>query len=119
MLERFFTEGGFAMFFLLAFGVATLVAASLYALRVTRALFRITLGLAAATAWATLGGICVDLATVGHQAPEYVQKHPGVSLSEAVLQGLAESLAPGVLGFTFLALAALIVTLGFYREPAA
>lgn len=119
MLERFFTEGGFAMFFLLAFGVATLVAASLYALRVTRALFRMTLGLAAATASATLGGICVDLATVGHQVPDYVQKHPGITLAEAVLQGLAESLAPGVLGFTFLALAALIVTLGLYREPAA
>jgi hypothetical protein len=119
MLQRFFAEGGFAMFFLLAFGVATLIAASLYAMRVTRAAFRMTLGLAVATGGATLAGICVDLATVGHQVPEYVQKHPGVSLAEAVLQGLAESLAPGVLGFTFLSLAALIVTLGFYREPTA
>jgi hypothetical protein len=34
-----------------------------------------------------------------------------------VLQGIAESLAPGVLGFTFVALAALITTLGLYREP--
>src|SRR4051812_31589969 len=119
MLERFFAEGGFAMFFLLAFGVATLISASLYAARVTRVAFRMTLALGSATGSATLGGICVDLATVGHQASEYVQKHPGVSLAETVLQGFAESLAPGVLGFTFLALAALIVTLGFYREPIA
>src|SRR3954462_10746353 len=107
------------MFFLRAFGVATLITASIYAARVTRVAFRMTLGLGGATAAATFGGICVDLATVGHQVPEYVQKHPEVSLAEAVLQGLAESLAPGVLGFTFLSLAALIVTLGFYREPTA
>lgn len=107
------------MFFLLAFGVAALISAGIYALRVTRVALRVTCGLAAATGAATLGGICVDLAAVGHDVPGYVQRHPGVTLAEAVLQGLAESLAPGVLGFTFLALTALIVTLGLYREPAA
>jgi hypothetical protein len=119
MLERFFTEGGFAMFFLLAFGIATLVAAVLYAVRVTRSALRVALALAAATGFATLTGICVDLAEVGHSAPDYVRRHPEMSLVEAVLQGVAESLAPGILGFTVLSLAALILTLGFYREPSA
>jgi hypothetical protein len=78
---------------------------------------RITLALGLTTTFATLSGICVDLAAVGHGAPAYVARHAGVSLTEAVLQGIAESLAPGVLGFTFVALAALITTLGLYREP--
>lgn len=116
-MQRFFEEGGFAMFFLLAFGVATLAAATAYAWRLTRVTFRVTVALALATTSTTLSGICVDLAAVGHGAPAYVAHHPGVSLVEALLQGLAESLAPGVLGFTFVALAALIATLGLYREP--
>lgn len=116
-MQRFFEEGGFAMFFLLAFGVATLAAATSYARRTTRVTLRITIALGLATTFTTLSGICVDLATVGHQVSGYVARHPGVSLADAVLQGLAESLAPGVLGFTFVALAALITTLGLYREP--
>lgn len=116
-MQKFFEEGGFAMFFLLAFGVATLAAAAVYATRLSRVTLRITLALALATTFTTLTGICVDLAAVGHGAPAYVARHPGVPLAEAVLQGIAESLAPGVLGFTFVALAALITTLGLYREP--
>ncbi len=116
-MQKFFEEGGFAMFFLLAFGVATLCAATSYARRVTRLTLRITLALGLATTFTTLTGICVDLAAVGHGASAFVARHPGTSLAEAVLQGISESLAPGVLGFTFVALAALITTLGLYREP--
>ncbi len=112
-----FEEGGFSMFFLLAFGLALLGTATVYAARVTRVMLRLTLALAAATLSATLAGICVDLAAVGHFAPIYSQHHPDSPLAQAVLQGIAESLAPGVLGFTFLAVAALIVAVGLYREP--
>lgn len=117
MLQHFFAEGGFAMFFLLAFGLATLVAASAYAFRVTRVARRLCLGLGSATVFATLAAVCVDLSTVGHFAPDYVRRHPDVTLARAVLQGIAESLAPAVLGFTLLAVSALLVTLGAYREP--
>lgn len=107
------------MFFLLAFGLAMLATATAYATRVTRLMLRLTLALAVATLSATLGGICVDLAAVGHFAPAYAERHPESSLIRAVLQGIAESLAPGVLGFAFIAVAALIVTVGLYREPRA
>jgi hypothetical protein len=116
-MQRFFEEGGFAMFFLLAFGLATLAAASIYARRLTRVTLRITVALGLTTTFTTLSGVCVDLAAVGHGASAFVTRHPDVSLTEAVLQGFAESLAPGVLGFTFVALSALITTLGLYREP--
>ena len=106
------------MFFLLAFGIAMLGTATAYATRVTRVMLRLTLALAVATLSTTLGGVCVDLATVGHFAPVYAQHHPESPLEQAVLQGIAESLAPGVLGFAFIAVAALIVAVGLYREPA-
>jgi hypothetical protein len=116
MLE-FLAEGGFAMLFLLAFGLASLAAAIWYARRVTRVAFRVTLGLAAATTFTTLMGICVDFAAVGHGAMSYLAKHPEESLPSVLLQGLAEALAPGVLGFSLLALTALVTTVGLYREP--
>jgi hypothetical protein len=115
-MATFFREGGFAMFFLVAFGVATLVASTLYAWRVTRVALRVTLGLGTATWFTTLMGVCVDLAAVGHGALDYQARHHE-PLVGVLLGGLAESLAPGVLGFSFLALAALIATLGLYREP--
>jgi hypothetical protein len=110
------TEGGFPMWFLLAFGLATLIFAACFARAPLRRTLRITLALAGATAFTTLTSICTDLAAVGHKLPEYVTKHPDTTLAEALLQGIAESLSPGILGFTMLSLTALIVALGFHRE---
>lgn len=113
----FFQEGGFPMFFLLAFGLAALVLASRYALVPGRARLRLTLGLSLATMFTTLTGAATDLATVGHQVPGYVARHPETTLSEAVLLGVAESMAPVIMGFTILSLVALIVSVGLHREP--
>jgi hypothetical protein len=118
MLE-FLAEGGFAMLFLLAFGLASLASATWYARRVTQVAFRVTVGLAVATTFTTLMGICVDFAAVGHHAMKYLAKEPGESLPGVLLQGVAEALAPGVLGFSLLALTALVTTVGLYREPIA
>ncbi len=118
MLE-FFQEGGFSMFFLLGFGVFTLVLAVRYARVPTRVRFRTTLGLAAATGFATLTSVLANVAAVGHHASEFLERHREMTLPEVLLQGVAESMAPGILGFTLLALAAVVVTVGIYREPLA
>ncbi|HEY4157151.1 MAG TPA: hypothetical protein VGM29_03605, partial [Polyangiaceae bacterium] len=62
-----------------------------------------------------LTSICADFAAVGHHAPEFLHAHPQMPLGEVLLQGVAESMSPGILGFTMLSLAALITTLGLYR----
>lgn len=111
-----FIEGGFPMWFLLAFGLSLLVVAVGYARAPTRRRLRTAFGLGLATAFTALTGICTDLAAVGHHAPEYLKKHPENNMVEVLLQGFAESMSPGVLGFTMLSVAALIVALGFYRE---
>jgi len=113
-----FIEGGFPMWFLLAFGLATLAFATGFAWSPVRRTLRTTFGLAAATGFTSVTGICTDLATVGHQAPSYLKAHPTETLVDVRLQGAAESMSPGIMGFTILSLAALIVALGFQREPA-
>jgi hypothetical protein len=111
-----FVEGGFPMWFLLAFGLTTLVFAARFARAPVRRTLRIALGMAGATVFTTLTSVSTDLAMVGHHAPEYLKSHPETTLPEVLLQGMAESLSPAILGFTMLSLAALLVAVGFHRE---
>lgn len=116
-MRNFFAEGGFAMFFVAAFGLATLGAAGWFARSLRPVSLRVTLGLGVTTLFSTCTGIVVDFAAVGHGATRYLAAHSEETLHSVLLQGLAEALAPGVLGFTLLSLAALLVTLGLYRDP--
>jgi len=109
-------EGGFPMFFLLAFGIAALVSAGRYARLPGRRRLKVTLALALATGFTTLTATCADLSAVGHHASSYLKAHPETTLHEVLLQGLAESMSPGILGFTLLSLVALLASLGIQRE---
>lgn len=113
----FFREGGFPMFFLLGFGVLTLWFGARYAWLPNRVRFRLTMGFGFATLFTTLTSVATDLAVMGHQVPDYLARHHEEPLAHVVLQGIAESLAPAILGFTLLSLTALLTTLGLYREP--
>jgi hypothetical protein len=111
-----FREGGFPMWFLLVFGGLLLVAGARFAMRPDSARLRLALALGAATSFTMVTAICADLATVGHQAPGYLARHPEMTLASVLLQGMAESLSPAILGCTVLTLAALFIGLGCYRE---
>jgi uncharacterized membrane protein len=112
-----FREGGFPMWFLLVFGTLLLISGARFAMRPEAARLRVTLALGAATLFTMITAISADLATVGHQVPNYLARHPETSLTTALLQGVAESLSPAILGSTLLTLAALFIALGFHREP--
>jgi uncharacterized membrane protein len=109
-------EGGFPVFFLLAFGLLAMAFAVRFATAPTQRAFRTTLALSAATLLTAINGIFAAFAMVAHHAPEYVQQHPGTTLAEIVLLGFGESMSPGILGFTLLSLIALIMALGVYRQ---
>jgi len=111
-----FPEGGFPMWFLLLFGALLLLAGARFAWRPDTARLRLALALGAATLFTSLTAICAALATVGHQAPAYLARHPEMTLASVLLEGIAESLSPAILGCTALTLAALFIALGFYRE---
>jgi hypothetical protein len=109
-------EGGYPMWFLLAFGLAGTVAAIRYAARPSpNALYRV-IGLGTTTSFSTLFGTVADLAALGHRAPDFLKAHPEQSLSEVVLLGVGESMSPGIVGFDLLTLMALIVSFGLYRR---
>ena len=114
-----FREGGFPMWFLLTFGGLLLIAGARFASRPDAARLRLALALSAATLFTMVTAISADLATVGHQAPEYLARHPETTLASVLLQGIAESLSPAILGSTVLTLAALFIALGCYRESLA
>ena len=111
-----FRDGGFPMFFLLAFGLGALAFAVRFATAPTWRSLRTALALSAATACTAVTGICAAFAVVGHHAPDYLKRHPDTSLPEVVLLGFAEAMSPGILGFTILSLVALILALGLYRQ---
>jgi hypothetical protein len=109
-------EGGFPVFFLLAFGLLAMAFAVRFATAPTQRVFRTTLALSAATLLTSINGIFAALSAVAHHAPEYLKHHPESSLSEVVLLGFGEAMSPGILGFTLLSLIALILALGVYRQ---
>jgi hypothetical protein len=117
MIELF-RQGGFPMWFLLAFGSAALVAGARFAWSPSSRSPKPVLALGGATGFATLTGICAALSQVGHHAPAYLRKHPELTLPEVLLQGFAESMSPGILGFTLLSATALLLALGWQRVGA-
>jgi len=111
-----FREGGFPVWFLLGFGALLLIAGARFTIRPDAGRLRLVLALGAATLFTTVTAVSADLATVGHQAPSYLASHPEMSLAQVLLQGVAESLSPAILGGTVLTLAALFTALGFHRD---
>jgi hypothetical protein len=109
-------EGGFPVFFLLAFGLAAMGFAVRFASAPSQRVFKTALALCAATALTSINGIFAAFSAVGHQAPEYLKRHPETTLAEVVLLGFGEAMSPGILGFTVLSLIALILALGVYRQ---
>ena len=108
-------EGGFPMWFVLLFGAGALLSAGLFALRPNRERLPLLLAITTATAFTAIMGIFVDLASVGHHINERWDEVEPI-LPQVLLQGFAESMAPGILGFGLLSLVALLVVVGFYRE---
>jgi hypothetical protein len=111
-----FREGGFPMWFLLVFGGISLISGARFALNPDSARLRLALAMGAATLFTMITAISAAVATVGHHAPEYLARHPQMTLASVLLQGMAESLSPAILGSTVLTLAALFIALGCYRE---
>jgi hypothetical protein len=103
-------DGGVPMWFILAFGCAALVAAAGYAAKKARPLGLIY-GLAGATLFSTLSATCADFgATFAH-----VSGHPDAGTSDLLL-GAGESMSPGILGFSLLALVCFLVGVGVHRR---
>jgi hypothetical protein len=114
MLE-FFREGGWAMFFVLAFGSLAFVAAVIFAVRPDPRRVDVVRDLTRATVFSIAAGMVADLARVGHKVPNVPEWANSPKIHLILLQGFAESMAPGVLGFTLLSLVWLVMAVGHRR----
>jgi len=112
-----FKEGGFAMFIVLAFGGVALCAAFWFALRPSERHVGFLKWMSKAILYSSIGGILVDFSTVTH----YVAGAEDIASdmrTRIVLEGFGESMAPGIMGFTFLALVAMLAAVGQRRLDA-
>ncbi|MEY2932905.1 MAG: hypothetical protein RL033_3654 [Pseudomonadota bacterium] len=108
-------DGGWGMWFVLTFGLITLAAAVGFALRPRPGGEAAVRSFSRATTFSILSTVCLDLAVGGSHianGPAFAN-HPKIHL--VVLEGIAESLAPAILGCTLLSLAWLVMAVGQRR----
>lgn len=115
-----FTDGGFSMFFVLGFGFVALAWAAWYAARGRRRPLSFVYGMMAATFFATASGVFSDLGMVFKTVATLAEsgKFDPKNRVEILLMGLGESMAPAIMGFSLLALTALLLAVGGARVSA-
>jgi hypothetical protein len=105
-------NGGWPMFLLLALGFVSLAAAAYFAARPDGKHEGFIAWMSKATLWATLVGIVSDIATTLEHTVDILDAN---ERSRIVQQGFAESMSPGIMGFSFLVLVALLAAVGRRR----
>jgi hypothetical protein len=106
-------DGGWSMFVILLFGFVALASAAFYAARPDARHQGFVTWMARATFWSVLVGFCSDFAKTLHTACRIEDAN---ERSRVVIEGSAESLSPGIVGFALLALVALLVAVGRRRS---
>ena len=114
-MVEFFQAGGFSMWFVLAFGALTLVASGQFAWRPAEHKVSAIKALSISTLLSVAAGIVSDIAAVGAHVPANPEWANSPKVHLIVMQGISESMAPGILGFTVLSVAWLVMAVGFRR----
>jgi hypothetical protein len=110
--------GVIPMLFILVFGLLGLAASFYFAVRAERRLLGFLKSIMQAVLFATLAATAADLgATLYAASHVWEQAGDGQPLQAAhiVVQGFAESTSPGILGFSFLAVTAMLTAVGRRR----
>lgn len=129
----FLRSGGIPILFILAFGLIALGAAFYFAVRAEKRTLGFVRSMAAATLFSTLAASCADVGATLYaaekafdptksyetrQGPATAEQTEAAALPRVihiVIEGLAESTSPGILGFSFLALTAMLAAVGRRR----
>jgi hypothetical protein len=111
-------EGGGPMLFVVIFGVLTFAAAATFAARGDRRRLGFIVSMGLATLLSVAGGVCADFAAVGHHGLERCAAQH-LEPTTCLLVGFAESMAPGIVGFTLLSLAGMLAAVGMSRTARA
>lgn len=114
-MEQLWNAGGAPMVAIALFGVLSLGAGAVFAVRPTLRLVPILAALGLAVLFSIGAGTMADLAAVGSKIPAHPEWLRQTELPLLVLQGVAESMAPGILGFSLLSLTAFECAVGLWR----
>jgi len=107
-----FLSGGWIMWFLGLSGLLTLAACVRFARRPDPTQLPHIGALRGALSWGVVTGVAADLAAVGTKIPANPRWAHSPDLPLLVLQGIAESLAPAILGGALLSISALLLAAG-------
>jgi hypothetical protein len=108
-------EGGWPMWFTLAFGLISLGAGARFAHLGQRRQLGFLIGMSLATLFSVLNGIAADLSAVGHSIGQGYPHDERNLVERVAAQGFAESMSPGILGFTLLSLTWMLAAVGLSR----
>jgi hypothetical protein len=109
------SEGGWAMWFVLAIGLITVAAALGFALKPASPRQDAVRSFSLATSFMTVSAVSLDLAAVGSKVPNIPALANSPRLHLIVMEGISESLAPAILGFTLLSFAWIVMAVGQRR----
>lgn len=112
--------GGFPMWFILLFGSLLLLSTGWFAVRPDERRLGLARGAGLATLFSTLAATAAALGATFHTLAGEGDRHPELSIvspdgPRALLMGLAESMSPMIMGFTFLSLAGFLYAVGAAR----
>jgi hypothetical protein len=112
---HFMMGGGWSIWFVLLFAGFTLAAAVGFMLRPEALRLDAVRSFSWATTFSILSGVCLNLAAVGSKAPVMAKSASSPPLHVLVMDGIAESVVPAILGFMLLSLAWTLVGVGQRR----
>jgi hypothetical protein len=111
----FFMGGGWGMWFVLGFGLVTLAQSIGFCRRPDARRAAALEALARATRYAIIATVSLDLAAVGSRVPSTPEWANSPKVHLIVMEGIAESLAPAILGCATLAFVWMIAAVGQRR----
>jgi hypothetical protein len=109
-------DGGAPMWAILFFGLINLGAALRFAYSPARTRLPPIVALSVAVLFSIACGVMADIAAVGSKVPARPEWANDPKIHLILLRGLAESMAPGILGFSTLSLVALLCAVGLRRR---
>jgi len=110
-------NGGVPMLFILVFGLLGLGASFYFAVRPQKQSLGFITSMSQATLFGTLAATFADVGATLYAA-SHAWENPAGGAGQAarmIVEGFAESTSPGILGFSFLALAAMLTAVGRRR----
>jgi hypothetical protein len=114
----FFHSGGAPMWAIMVLGLLDIVLAASFARGKQPQLFPVIAALGCAVLFSVAAGTFADLAAVGTRIPNTPKWATSPQVHLLILEGVAESMAPGILGFSILSIVSLECAVGLRRMRA-